>query len=76
MILGVWNGSVDGLERYLVYEIGILIVWKGTWSTECVVVGTQCAEWDCGWLGKVPRVGNEIVDGFDRCPEYDLIDDF
>jgi hypothetical protein len=32
------------------------------------------AEWDCGWLGKVPRVWIEIVDGLERCPEYGLVD--
>jgi hypothetical protein len=29
--------------------------------------GTQCTEWECGWLCKVPRVQNGIVDGLERC---------
>jgi hypothetical protein len=30
--------------------------------------GTRCMEQDCGWLGKVPSVRNEIVDGFRMVP--------
>jgi hypothetical protein len=30
--------------------------------------GTRCTEQDCGWLGKVPSVRNEIVDGFRMVP--------
>jgi hypothetical protein len=52
------------------------MIWKGAWSTIWDVVHTRCAEWDCGWLGKVPRVQNGIVDGLDRCPEYGFLDDF
>jgi hypothetical protein len=40
-----------------------------------VVIGTRRADWECGWLGKVPRVRNGIVDGLERCPEYVLVDD-
>jgi hypothetical protein len=68
-------GNVDGLERYLVYGLGMWMVWKGAWSTTWVVVGTQRAEWDCGWLGKVPRVWIGIVYGLERCSEYDFVDD-
>jgi hypothetical protein len=38
--------------------------------------GTRCAKWECGWLGKVHHVRNGIVDGLERCPEYDMIDAF
>jgi hypothetical protein len=30
---GVWNGNVDGLVRYLVYRLGMWMVWKGARST-------------------------------------------
>jgi hypothetical protein len=40
-----------------------------------VVVSTRRAEWDCGWLGKVPRVRIEIVDSLERCSEYGMVDD-
>jgi hypothetical protein len=75
MVPDIWIGNVDGLERYLVYEMGMWMVWKGTWSMVCVVVGTQRVEWDCGRLGKVPRVQIGIVDGLERCSEYGLVDD-
>jgi hypothetical protein len=26
---------------------------------------TQCVEWECGWLGKVPHVWNGNVDGLE-----------
>jgi hypothetical protein len=39
------------------------------------MVGTRCAEWAGGRFGKVSRVQIGIVDGFERCPEYDLVDD-
>jgi hypothetical protein len=39
------------------------------------VVGIQCADWECGWFGKVPRVRNGIEDGLERCLEYGLVDD-
>jgi hypothetical protein len=29
-VRGVRNGLVDGLERYLVYELGLWILWKGS----------------------------------------------
>jgi hypothetical protein len=61
-------GNVNGLERYLVYGLGMWMVWKGSRSTVWVVVGTRRADWECGWLGEVPRVWNEIVDGLERCP--------
>jgi hypothetical protein len=35
------------------------MVWHGTLRTD----------WECGWLEKVPRVRNGIVDGLERCPE-------
>jgi hypothetical protein len=44
------------------------MVWKGAWSTVWVMVGTRRAEWECGWLGKVPRVRNGIVDGLEKVP--------
>jgi hypothetical protein len=47
---------MDGLERYLVYGMGMWMLWKSARSTVWVVVGTRRAEWDCGWLGKVPHV--------------------
>jgi hypothetical protein len=31
---------------------------------------TQCTEWECGWLGKVPHVRNGNVDGLERFMEY------
>jgi hypothetical protein len=47
---------MDSLERYLIYEMGMWMVWKGARSMVWVVVGTRRAEWEyCGWLGKVPR---------------------
>jgi hypothetical protein len=51
------------------------LVWKGARSTVWDVVGTRHAEWDCGWLEKVPRVRNGIVDGLKRCLEYGMVDD-
>jgi hypothetical protein len=77
---GVWNRlwlvpgvrieNVNDLERYLMYIMGLWMVWKGVRSTVWVMVGTQCADWECGWLGKVPRVWNEIMDDLERCPVY------
>jgi hypothetical protein len=29
--------------------------------------------WDYGWFEKVPRVRIRIVDGLERCPEYDMV---
>jgi hypothetical protein len=66
---------VDGLKSYLVYGMGLWMVWKGVRSMEWVVVGTQSVEWDCGWYEKVPHVRNEIVDGLERCLKYNLVDD-
>jgi hypothetical protein len=78
-------GSVDGLERYLMYGMGLRMVWKGAWSTvwlmivsviECRVLardswhGTQCTDWDCGLFGKVPRVWIGMVVGLEWCSEY------
>jgi hypothetical protein len=68
LVPGVRNGIVDGLERYLVYGMRLWMVWKGARSTVWVVASTWCAEWERGWLGKVPRVRNEIVDGLEWCP--------
>jgi hypothetical protein len=68
-------GNVDSLEKYLVYGMGMWMVWKGVRSMVWVVVSTRCAEWKCGWLGKVPHVQNGIVDGLERSPKYDLVDD-
>jgi hypothetical protein len=35
--------------------------------------GTRRTDWECGWLRKVPRVQNGIVDGLERCTdEYGL----
>jgi hypothetical protein len=75
LVPGVRHGNVDGLERYRVYRMGMWMVWKGTQSTVWDVVGTQREEWDCGWLGKVAHVRNEIVYGLERCPEYGMVDD-
>jgi hypothetical protein len=36
----------DGLAWNPVYGMGTWMVWKGS----------SCTEWECGWLGKVPRV--------------------
>jgi hypothetical protein len=51
------------------------MVWKCVWSTVWVVVGIRRAEWDCGWLGKVPLVRNGILDGLERFLKYGLVDD-
>jgi hypothetical protein len=56
LVPDVWHGSEDGLESYLMYGMGMWMIWKGAWSTVWDVVGTWCAEWDCGWLEKVPHV--------------------
>jgi hypothetical protein len=72
---GVRHGNVDGLKRYLMYGMGIWMVWKGAKSTVWDVVSTRCAEWDCRWHGKVTCVRNGIVDGLERCPEYSMVDD-
>jgi hypothetical protein len=48
LVPGVRHGNVDGLEKYLVYKMGLWIVWKGAQGTVWVVVGTQCADWECG----------------------------
>jgi hypothetical protein len=63
---------VDYLEMYLMYKLGLWMVWKGAWSMVWVMVGTQRADWEYGWLGKVPCVRNGIVDGLERCLEYGL----
>jgi hypothetical protein len=34
MVPGVRNGNIDGLERFLVYGVGMRMVWKGAWSTD------------------------------------------
>jgi hypothetical protein len=65
-------GIVDCLERYLVYELRWWLDWKGVQSTEEAVVGTRCMTWECGWLGKVPRVQNGNVDDLERCLKYGL----
>jgi hypothetical protein len=75
LVPSVRIGNVDSLERYLVYGLGMWMVWKGTRSMVWVVVGTRCADWECGTLGKVPRVRNRNVHDLERCPEYDLVDD-
>jgi hypothetical protein len=36
------------------------------------VVFTRCMTWECRWLGKVPHVRNENLDGLERCQEYGL----
>jgi hypothetical protein len=36
MVPGVWIGNVDNLERYLVYRVGMWMVWKGARSTDYV----------------------------------------
>jgi hypothetical protein len=51
------------------------MVWKGARCTVWVVVGTRREEYYCGWLGKVPRVRNGIVDVLERCSEYGMVDD-
>jgi hypothetical protein len=35
---GTWlrNGNVDGLKRYLMYGVGIWMVWKGVQSMDWV----------------------------------------
>jgi hypothetical protein len=38
MVLGVRIGIVDCLERYLMYELGWWLDWKGA----------QCTDWVCG----------------------------
>jgi hypothetical protein len=38
MVPGVQNENVDGLERYLMYKMGMWMVWKGS----------RCADWVCG----------------------------
>jgi hypothetical protein len=34
----VWNVIVDGLERYLVYGMGLWMVWKGAQSTVWLMI--------------------------------------
>jgi hypothetical protein len=75
LVPGVWHEIVDSLARYLVYGLGMWMVWKGVWCMVWVVVGTRRADWECGWLGKVPHVRNGIADGLERCLEYYLVDD-
>jgi hypothetical protein len=36
------------------------------------MVATRCTAWVCARLEKVPRVQIGIVDGFERCLEYEL----
>jgi hypothetical protein len=48
LVPNVCHGNVDGLKRYLVYGLGMWIVWKGARSTVWDVVDTRRAEWDCG----------------------------
>jgi hypothetical protein len=36
------------------------------------MVGTRCIAWECGWLGKVPRVRIGFVDDLERCSKYGL----
>jgi hypothetical protein len=36
-----------------------------------MVPGVQI--WNCGWVGKVHRVWIGMVDGLERCPEYDMV---
>jgi hypothetical protein len=75
MVPDVRIGNVDDIERYLVYRLGMWMVWKGARSTVWVVVGTRRTDWECGWLGTVPPLWNGIVDGLERCLEYGLVDD-
>jgi hypothetical protein len=75
LVPSVRHGLVDGLERYLMYRMGLWMDWKGARSTVWVMVSTWRVDWECGWLGKVPHLHNGIADGFERCPEYGLVDD-
>jgi hypothetical protein len=34
----VWNGIVDSLERYLMYVMGMWMVWKGAQSTVWLMI--------------------------------------
>jgi hypothetical protein len=45
MVPGVWYGTVDGFERYLVYGMGLCMVWKGA----------RCMLWfvDSSWLNQL-----------------------
>jgi hypothetical protein len=36
MVFGVWNEIVDSLARYLVYGVGMWMVWKSAQSTDWV----------------------------------------
>jgi hypothetical protein len=47
LVPGVMHGLVDGLERYLVYGLGLWMVWKGPQSRFWDVVSTRLADWDC-----------------------------
>jgi hypothetical protein len=38
LVPNVWNGIVDGLERYLVYKLGLWMVWKGARSTVWLMI--------------------------------------
>jgi hypothetical protein len=76
MVPGVRIGNVDDMERYLVYGLGMWMVWKGAQSTVWVVVGTRCMNWECRWFGTVAHLRNGIMDGLERCPEYGLVDDY
>jgi hypothetical protein len=55
------------------YGMRLWMVRKGAWSTECIVVGSRCTDWDYGWLEKVPCVPNGIVEGSKRCSEYEMV---
>jgi hypothetical protein len=70
LVPGVRHGLVDGLERYLVYGMRMWMVYKGAQSMVWVMVSTWCADWEFGWVGKVPHVWNGIVDSLERCLEY------
>jgi hypothetical protein len=87
LVPSVLIGNVDSLERYLIYRMGLLMVWNGARSMvwlmivsiiECRVRasdgwhGTRCMDWDCGLFGKVPHVRIGIVVGLERCPECGL----
>jgi hypothetical protein len=35
---GIWIGNVDSLERYLMYGMGLWMVWKGAQSTVWLMI--------------------------------------
>jgi hypothetical protein len=38
LVPGVWIGNVDGLERYVMYKLGMWMVWKVAWSTVWLMI--------------------------------------